>query len=478
MADNPYTGDAALRNSRYYRIQDGRPVPADPARPAAPDLFASAAIGAFHGFVQNPQFSCVGAKSAVAHDTVRLGVYDRLGSAEASAGLARDLFTFTHEPADLPASDFVTFVAMFREPGDLDEAGFERLLWAELRQLNRLDAPLHDWDPAVSADPDDPHFGFSFAGTAFFVVGLHPHSSRTARRFPWPTLVFNPHAQFTRLKEAGRWSRLQEVIRTREGKLQGSLNPNLADYGTASEARQYSGRPVEPDWQPPFSPRPADASAPRRWLPLRPPARRRRGGEVVTGNVKRLAPQTGTGFLLKKGERLRVIDPLGEQVADFVAFAEDDSREWLSSGRSIDYANTIYLTTGHVLYSNRSRPLLTVESDDVGRHDFLLTPCSADTFRILYGHADPRRGCFGNLAAALAPFGVPPDAIPTTLNLFMNVAIGPTGELTIGPPRSRPGDAVVLRAEADLIVGLTACSAELSNNGTFKPIDYEVLAAG
>ena len=192
----------------------------------------------------------------------------------------------------------------------------------------------------------------------------------------------------------------------------------------------------------------------------------------------RLAPRTGTGFLLERGRRLRVVDPLGEQVSDLVAFAKDDPREWLSSGRSIDYANTIYLTAGHLLYSNRSRPMFTIESDDVGRHDFLLTPCSRDTFRILYGHTDPHPGCFGNLCGGLAPFGIPPDAIPTTFNLFMNVMIGATGELTIGPPRSKPGDAIVLRAEMDLIVGLTACSAELSNNGTFKPIDYEVLASG
>ena len=191
---------------------------------------------------------------------------------------------------------------------------------------------------------------------------------------------------------------------------------------------------------------------------------------------QRLAPRTGTGFFLERGERLRVVDPCGEQVSDLVAFAAEDPHEWLSSGRSIDYANTIYLTTGHTLYSNRSRPMFVIESDDVGRHDFLLTPCSADTFRILYGHPEPHRGCFGNLCAGLAPFGIPPDAVPTTFNLFMNVTIGATGELAIGPPRSKPGDAIVLRAEMDLIVGLTACSAELSNNGTFKPIDYEVLA--
>ena len=196
---------------------------------------------------------------------------------------------------------------------------------------------------------------------------------------------------------------------------------------------------------------------------------------TVSAGIQRLAPQTGTGLELSRGQRLRVVDPFGEQVSDLVAFAQDDSREWLSSGRSIDYANSIYLTAGHLLYSNRSRPMFAIESDDVGRHDFLLTPCSPDTFRILYGNEAPHPSCFDNLVGGLAPFGIAPDTIPTTFNIFMNVEIGSTGELAIGPPRSKPGDAIVLRAEMDLIVGLTACSAEMSNNYRFKPIDFEIL---
>lgn len=189
-----------------------------------------------------------------------------------------------------------------------------------------------------------------------------------------------------------------------------------------------------------------------------------------------IEPRTGTAFAVTRGTIVRIIDPTGEQVSDMVSFARDDAGEWLSSGRTIDYANTIYMTTGHVLYSNRSRPMWTVVEDTVGRHDFLLTPCSPDTFRILYNDASPRPSCFGNLTMHLAPFGVTPDRIPTTLNVFMNVVIAPSGELTIGPPRSRAGDYFAVRAEMDLVVGVTACSAELSNNGSFKPIDVEVIA--
>ncbi len=188
-----------------------------------------------------------------------------------------------------------------------------------------------------------------------------------------------------------------------------------------------------------------------------------------------LAPQTGTAFQLMRGQLLRVIDPEGEQVADLVAFNNSDREEWLSSGRSIDYANTIYLTKGHVLYSNRSQPMLTIIEDTVGRHDFLLTPCSPDTFRIIYHNDEYHPSCFENLCRGLSSFGIAPDAIPTTLNLFMNVEVDPgTGTLSIGPPKSKAGDSVTLRAEMDLVVGLTACSAEMSNNYKFKPINYEI----
>ncbi len=116
-----------------------------------------------------------------------------------------------------------------------------------------------------------------------------------------------------------------------------------------------------------------------------------------------------------------------------------------------------------------------IDHDDVGRHDFLLTPCSKDTFRIIYGDAAAHHGCFGNLADALAPWGSTPDMIPTAFNCFMNVVIvGKSGAFTVKPPLSKAGDRIVFVAEMDLIVGLTACSAPQSNGGSFKPIEYQV----
>ncbi|GGE09269.1 hypothetical protein GCM10011529_14530 [Polymorphobacter glacialis] len=188
-----------------------------------------------------------------------------------------------------------------------------------------------------------------------------------------------------------------------------------------------------------------------------------------------IAPRSGVAFTLDKGQRLTVIDPRGEQVADLLAFSRADTNEVISSGRTLDYASRIYLTTPDPLYSNRSNIMLRIVHDTVGRHDFLLTPCSKDTFRIIYGDKEPHRGCFGNLAAALEPYGILPDQIPVAFNLFMNVPVDAvTGELKVLPPLSKAGDHIVLEAETDLIIGLTACSALQSNNGSFKPIHYRI----
>lgn len=190
-----------------------------------------------------------------------------------------------------------------------------------------------------------------------------------------------------------------------------------------------------------------------------------------------IAPRSGVAFTLRSGERLRVVDPQGEQVADLLAFNRHDPKEVISSGRTLDYVSRIYLTTGDPLYSNRSNIMLRITEDSVGRHDFLLAPCSAEMFRTIYGDEHPHRGCFGNLSEALAPHGIAPDALPTAFNCFMNVPVdGETGRLSVMPPLSKAGDSVVFHAEMDLIIGLTACSAGQSNNFSYKPIHYEICS--
>ncbi|NNJ24302.1 DUF1989 domain-containing protein [Alienimonas chondri] len=188
---------------------------------------------------------------------------------------------------------------------------------------------------------------------------------------------------------------------------------------------------------------------------------------------RRIAPCTGIAFELKRGERLRVIDPGGRQVSDLLCYPADDVREFLSCGRTFDYEETLLLTTGNFLWSNRSNKLMKIVADTCGRHDFLLTPCSPEMYRILYG-LDDHPSCFANLAERLGPYGIEPDAIPGTFNCFMNVQFQPSGKISVETPLSEPGDAVEFEALVDLIVGLTACPSETTNGGSVGPIDFEI----
>ena len=249
---NPFSTEQALTNSRYMAFQDGRLVPAEPTtNPITP--LAEFVHDGFRALVLNPHFTCVAAKSAFNKNNYRYAMYENdIASPDATAGLAHDLFAFLREQDTLRQQGFSTFVASFCGPAVTHEEDFERLLWRQLQSLHDLDAPLHGWDTSVSDDPNDPHFEFSFAGRACFVVGIHPASSRWTRRFAWPTLVFNAHFQFEELRGAGKYGRMQDVMRSRDRQLQGSINANLADFGDHSDARQYSGRPVGDAWQCPF----------------------------------------------------------------------------------------------------------------------------------------------------------------------------------------------------------------------------------
>ncbi|WP_137167471.1 DUF1989 domain-containing protein [Salinimonas lutimaris] len=188
-----------------------------------------------------------------------------------------------------------------------------------------------------------------------------------------------------------------------------------------------------------------------------------------------ILPRSGTAFELKQGQKLVVIDPQGEQVADLYSLNSYNHNEYLSSGRSLDYNESIKFGKGSLLYSNQSNIMFEIIEDTVEDHDFLLTPCSKDTFRHFYPEEEPVPGCHGNLVAAFAEFGIPEHLINTTFNTFMNVDINETGKISVLPPTSKAGDRTVFEAKMDMIVGLTACSAGESNNFKYKPIQYKIV---
>lgn len=258
---NPFSSEVARANSSYAAWHGGKLVHLlEPGR--GPSALARRAHDGFRAHVLDPAFSCVGGKAAVNNNTYRFGFYADMGAPAATAGLAYDLWEYVRERPSF-GTEYATFVASFAGPTIIGEWQWEKLLWTQLQRLHDLDQLHHTWDPTVGSEPADPDFSFSLAETAFFIIGLHPASSRLARRFAWPTIVFNAHAQFEQLREQNQFERVRETIRARDYKLQGSLNPNLSNYGERSEARQYSGRAVEENWRCPFHARVGDREIPQ-----------------------------------------------------------------------------------------------------------------------------------------------------------------------------------------------------------------------
>lgn len=206
---------------------------------------------AYAAMIAHPDYPCVGAKSVFRREAARVLVLDSAESPECLGRLAAALNRFAGEVR--PEGDLASLLAVFRAPVPDDEEAFEAFLWGVLQRLH--DADDAPWAPGISSDPADPFFSFSHGGSGFFVVGLHPHASRIARRAPLPSLVFNLHAQFERLRRDGEFARMRTTIRKRDVRLQGSVNPMATDHGTMSEARQYAGRVVGTDWRAPFRPK-------------------------------------------------------------------------------------------------------------------------------------------------------------------------------------------------------------------------------
>jgi len=204
-------------------------------------------------FIDDPQFPCVGAKSALAGDQLRIVEARDLTSGWNDLEIHRELLDWTRAYRESDGG-FRSLAVLFAQPLDLDEDAFEQALWDRVQSLADKDAWKGlPYDLRVCPDPANPHFSLSFGGEAFFVVGLHPRASRPARRFAYPTLVFNLHDQFEKLRADGRYERMRERILARDAALAGGPNPMLARHGETSEAAQYSGRIVDDHWVCPFS---------------------------------------------------------------------------------------------------------------------------------------------------------------------------------------------------------------------------------
>jgi len=184
---------------------------------------------------------------------------------------------------------------------------------------------------------------------------------------------------------------------------------------------------------------------------------------------------SGKAVWLRQGECLRVIDPQGGQSGDVFALSADGS-ERLSNGRTFDYQGRIYLTTGDILWSDRSHPMLTIVADDAGRHDFLYASCTDEMYRLQYGTTDYHPNCADSLSNALRGIGLDPGPPPTAFNIFMCADVAADGGLSFRVPATRAGNAITFRAEMDLAVAISSCPASTCNaGGGQQPLAFEIL---
>jgi FPC/CPF motif-containing protein YcgG len=203
----------------------------------------------FKDFVLTQDHPCMMAQTVFSQDHLDLHTYDEFPSLETAKKIYKDLKKYI-ENYDFDSNEFYTFLAVFKGQESFTEIQFETALWKQLELLHQIDDQV--WDPKVSDDPQDKNFSFSIGGKAFYIVGLHPDSSRKARQSPYPAIAFNLHWQFEKLREMGIFTTVRDKIRERDIELQGSINPMLEDFGENSETRQYSGRKVGEEWKCPF----------------------------------------------------------------------------------------------------------------------------------------------------------------------------------------------------------------------------------
>ncbi len=190
-----------------------------------------------------------------------------------------------------------------------------------------------------------------------------------------------------------------------------------------------------------------------------------------------IPPQEGIAFKLLKGQRLKVIDLEGGQVADFLAYRADDITERLSTGVTIDNNGSLYIGEGDFLYSNKYNPLLEIVEDTVGAHDLLHPACSPDMYRVQYNIKGEHPSCYSNFLNALREYGLTGKDIVTPFNIFMNTRVTAGGQVEVKAPLSRARDYLVLRAITDLLVAVTACSVEESACNSYRctTIGLEIL---
>ena len=209
-------------------------------------------INEYIGYVKNKNFPCVAAKASLDRNKICIMVAENIACPKDDLSVLKFIYDFIDEYRN-SSNTFNSLSIIFKGPQICTEEMFDHFMWQRLQALSTLDAALYEYDKRVDANPNAANFSFSLKEEAFFIIGLHKSSSRAARQFSYPTLVFNPHAQFKMMKETAQYVKMQKIVRKRDLLYSGSVNPMLQDFGNASEVNQYSGRKYDQQWECPLT---------------------------------------------------------------------------------------------------------------------------------------------------------------------------------------------------------------------------------
>ncbi len=198
-------------------------------------------------------FPCVAARDALAKENIEIFVADHLACPKDDAAILQFLYSFVQK-FRTASKGFYSAVVLFPQTHSLTEQEYEQYLFNRLKSLRQMDAKLYKYDERVDSDPASEKFSFSLKEEAFFIIGLHPQSSRPARQFPHAAIVFNPHVQFENLRAENKYEKMKQIVRTRDMQYSGSNNPMLTDFGSRSEVYQYSGMHYAANDKCPFQP--------------------------------------------------------------------------------------------------------------------------------------------------------------------------------------------------------------------------------
>lgn len=193
--------------------------------------------------------------------------------------------------------------------------------------------------------------------------------------------------------------------------------------------------------------------------------------------IQRYLVQGGTGWagIAPAGSLLRVIDVDAKQVGDLVLFRRADPTDRFSAGNTRKMANSIFISTGAIMWSTRYRQLAQIEVDTVGRHDLLASACTPYDYPIRFGERGiGHRACLSNLSEALKPYGIEESLIPDPMNVFMRQDVRPDGTTEVLEAPSAAGDHLELRLLEECIVGLSACPQDLNPTNGWHVTDMAV----